>query len=164
MQRQNTSPEIYQCFIQPGQVAYSRDPSLICAVCGNGVLVFLRDKVKRIGGVAHCVFPKSSPWKKSTNYHADVAIYSLVSSLRIFNVRRWDVEAQLFGGGHSRGYEKRRAEKVVQTARQILKKLEIDVVSHDTGGRLGRKIIFHTGSGEVIVQKTPHVRQQDWIP
>ncbi len=160
----NSTLSYYRCYIQPGQIAYSYDPSLICAVCGNGVLVMIRDRMKRVGGVAHCIYPKRVFWDKPTNYHADIAIASLVNRLKGCHLvsRYW--EAQLFGGGNYHGYEEKRAEKVLKRVRNVLKKYAIRIVSEDVGGAMGRKVIFNTLSGEVIVHKTRKIRKTDWTP
>ncbi|MCB9748361.1 MAG: chemotaxis protein CheD [Candidatus Omnitrophica bacterium] len=160
--RQNL--ELYKCFIQAGQLAFSKDPSLICAVCGNGVLITLRDRIQKVGGVVHCIYPQSYRWSKPTNYHVDIAIYSLFSNLKNYNVIHRNLEAQLLGGGHLRGLNKKRAEKVIKGVRKILGKHNINIVSEDVGGNLGRKIIFNTESGELVIHKTRQIRKTDWMP
>ncbi len=164
MSNTNKKLEYYNCFIQPGQVVYSQDPSLICAVCGNGVVIVLHDRIKKIGGAVHCVYPKLGRGQRASNYHVDSAITSLVQSLKSLKASARSLEAQLFGGGCYRGYEKKRAEKVVLRVRKILKGLKINIVSEDIGGVLGRKVVFNTRSGEVVVHKTRKVRKTDWMP
>lgn len=166
MQTKNsqTKIEYYNCFIQPGQFVFSQDPSWIYAVCGNGVLIILRDKFQCIGGVAHCVFPKRRYRQQPTNYHIDVAIPSLIKNLQSYNTLSHNLEAQLFGGGHLCGYEKKRAEQVVKQVKKILKRKKISIVSEDVGGSLGRKVVFNTHSGEVFVHKTQKIRKTDWMP
>jgi len=160
----NTNIDYYNCFIQAGQLAFSREPSWIYAVCGNGVLVILRDRFQKVGGMAHCVFPKLRFKERPTNYHTDIAVNSLIRSLRAFNSTHRNLEAQLFGGGHLYGHEKRRAEQVIKRVRRILKKRRINIISEDVGGILGRKVVFNTHSGEVMVYKTRQVRRTDWKP
>jgi len=164
LSKQHNKLEYYNCFIQPGQVVYSQDPSLICAVCGNGVVVVIYDRIKNIGGAVHCIYPKLKKNQRPTNYHVDNAINSLVASLKVLKASGRTLEAQLFGGGCFRGYEKKRAEQVIRKIRRVLKKLKIEVISEDLGGVLGRKIVFNTYSGEVIVHKTRKVRKTDWMP
>jgi chemotaxis protein CheD len=40
----------------------------------------------------------------------------------------------------------------------------IRVVSEDTGGEKGRKIVFNTGTNEVAVLKVDRLRKGDWYP
>ena len=154
----------YNCTIQPGQLAYSKSPTLIGAVCGNGILVVICDRIKKIGGIAHCIYPKRKFSESPSNLFAETAIQSLVRSLRLHQSRSHNMEAQIFGGGHRFNYKKGRAENVIKRARKTLKKLDINIVSEDTGGCIGRKIIFNTYSGEILVNRTRNVRRTDWIP
>lgn len=160
----NTNLDNHNCFIQAGQLAFSKDPSWIYSVCGNGVLVVLRDRFHKIGGVAHCVFPKIRFQEQPTNYHTDIALHSLIKNLQRYDSSLHHLEAQLLGGGHYFGHEKRRAERVIKRVRKILKKRKINIVSEDVGGSVGRKVIFNTHSGEVIVYKTNKIRRTDWRP
>ena len=59
------------CVVQAGHLAYSEDPAFLCAICGNGVVVTMRDRLLHIGGMAHVVYPKLDPETKPTNFHVD---------------------------------------------------------------------------------------------
>ena len=160
----NKQLETQNCYIQAGQLAFSKDPSWIYSVCGNGVLVILRDRFRKVGGIAHCVFPKIRFKERPTNFHTDTAIQSLINSLQVYDSTAHNLEAQVLGGGHYFGHEKHRAEQVIKRVRKVLRKRKINIISEDIGGSLGRKVIFNTHSGEVIVYKTRKVRRTDWRP
>lgn len=160
----DTNIDYYNCFVKPGYLAYAKDPSLIYSVCGNGVIVILHDRLKKIGGMAHCIYPKVKFSEKATNYHADAAISSLVRAMTKNGLSQTlQLDAHVFGGG-SRGYAQDRAQKAIKRVRRILNKYHIRVVSEDVGGNLGRKILFNTQSGEVLILKTDKVRRTDWTP
>jgi chemotaxis protein CheD len=156
----------YQCIINPGYLVVSKEPTLLCSVCGSGVIVVIWDKIKRSGGMAHCVYPKVKWGERATNYHADIAIPSLLRQMFSFSSSGYSLEAQIFGGGDSTGagFARKRAAQVLKSVRGLLKKSRINVVSEDVGGSLGRKVMFNTHSGDVIVIKTKKVRQADWAP
>lgn len=156
--------EYSNCVVQPGYLAVCSDPTMISVVCGNGVVVFLRDRIKKIGGVAHYIYPRTERRGRPSNYHAEVAIKSLVRCLLNAKANATNFEALLFGGGHLRGYAKKRADQTVKNSRKILRRLNIQIVSEDCGGSLGRKIVFNSYSGEVIVLKTRNIRRTDWVP
>ena len=80
----------------------------------------------------------------------------------MLNSHSRDMEAQLFGAGSLYGDSARRRQRVTRTIKKILRHFEIAVVSEDIGGRIGRKIIFDTYSGDVLVLKTNKVRRGDW--
>lgn len=162
--RANRQLEHGRCVIRPGYLAISRDPSVIFSVCGCGVVIVLRDRIKRVGGLAFCLFSQPSWGQKKTNYFADVAVTSLVKSLLGYDCCLEDMEAQLFGGASLSPQQLRRAEKIVEVCRKTLKQFRVNVVSQDVGGSLGRKIFFNTHSGETAVLKTRDIRKSDWVP
>jgi chemotaxis protein CheD len=45
-----------------------------------------------------------------------------------------------------------------------LKSHRIAVVSEDTGGNMGRKVVYHTQRNEAVVYKVNNLRQGDWYP
>jgi chemotaxis protein CheD len=159
----STELEPYNCIIQPGHLAFSQAPSMIFTVCGNGLVVTMRDKLKGTGGIAHCIYPNPAAGEKPTHYHADVALRSL---LKVFksSLDSGRLEAQIIGGGHYKGINRARAEKTALAVKKILKKKKINIVSEDVGGVLGRKIVFNTSTGETMVFKTNRIRRTDWLP
>lgn len=153
-----------KCIVDPKYIAIAPDPALIASVCGNSIVVFVRDKIRRIGGVAHYIYPKQTRKHKASNYYANVAIQSLIQCMINHNAYMYSLEAHLFGGGSLRGYARDRANKTIKITRNILKKLKIDIISEDIGGSVGRKVLINTHSGEVVVYKTHRIRDTDWAP
>jgi len=157
--------ENLSCIVQAGHLAYSEDPAFLCAICGNGVVVTVRDRLLCIGGMIHVVYPKSEPEDRPTNFHVDTALGSLFKVLSdLGSSSNNDREAQIFGGGHQNGLGKKRAEDCVRKIRKIFKDKKIKIVSEDIGGSLGRKIIFNTYTGETAAIKTSRIRRMDWLP
>ena len=156
--------EYERCVIKPGYLAISPAPSVIFSVCGCGVVIVLRDRIKRVGGLAFCLFPRPRWGQKRTNYFADVAVTSLVKSLLGCDCYPEDMEAQLFGGASLNPWQRHRAAKVVKACRKTLQQFRINIASEDVGGNLGRKIVFNTHSGETAVLKTRKIRKSDWVP
>jgi chemotaxis protein CheD len=145
----------------PGYLAVSPHPALLYSVCANGVIVTIWDRVMRIGGMAHCMYPSVGREEKSATYYADFAVPQVIRKMMEFKGRF--MVAQLLGGSHMHGERMcRRTLKLVATIRKILKQNDIRIVSEDLGGRLGRKIVFDTYSGDVMVLKTKNIRKTDW--
>lgn len=158
-------PERSSCIVQAGHLAYSEDQAFIGAVCGNGVVITLRDKHLCMGGMAHVVYPKLDAKSRPTHFYVDCALHSLIKILAdLGNISGHDLEAQIFGGGHQDGLGKKRAEDCVKEIRKILKTKKIKIIFEDVGGILGRKIIFNTNNGETAAIKTDKIRRMDWVP
>ena len=158
------NPALYKCIIQAGYIAYSIEPSYLCGVCGNGVLVTIHDPIKKTGGIAHCVYPKLKLHQKPTNYHANIAVISLFKKLNQHKKLSNKIEAQLFGGGNLNNIKKDRAVELVGDIKNILNKYKVKIISEDIGGNMGRKVILNTHSGECIIHKTKKIRRTDWMP
>jgi chemotaxis protein CheD len=77
---------------------------------------------------------------------------------------RTDLEAQIFGGAvGGKGFDERLGTRNVEVARRMLTRKGIAVVSEDTGGQRGRKVVFDLATGEVAVFKVRKIRDTDWI-
>lgn len=157
-------PQYCTCVISPGYIAVCTEPTLLYSVSGNGVVVTLWDRARRVGGMAQCIFPSRSAREKKENYSIDVALPQMIAALCAGGYGIQFLEAQLFGGASAGGYCVKRALKALAVARKILKRRGIPIVSEDTGGVLGRKIVFNTRSGDVVVIKTKNIRKTDWAP
>jgi chemotaxis protein CheD len=114
--------------------------------------------------MAHCIFPETPFRQRATNYHADTALPLLIREFLNHTNYAYSLEAQIFGGGSLREVSRDTASKTVKAARKILRKFDIAVTSEDTGGAVGRKIMFNTFSGDAIVLKTKNIRLSDWAP
>lgn len=160
----NTKIQKYTCVISPGYIAINDKPSFFCSVCGSGVVVTVWDRVKRNGGIVHCVFPRRRRMERSTNYHADIAIPRLISQLLLYKSQLRDLEAQVFGGGNPAFFPRTQSLRLIKATRRELNRFRINIVSEDLGGNIGRKVIFDTYSGDVMVLKTKSIRKSDWAP
>jgi chemotaxis protein CheD len=113
------------------------------------------------GGLCHF----DQPWGKGKDLntrHANGAILSLARRLKDMGARRQQLDAQIIGGACRLHSNFCHADQCVKMAKRILKKFNIPIVSTDTGGRFGRKVIFNPKSGEVAVVKTQKLRASDW--
>lgn len=79
---------------------------------------------------------------------------------------RTDIIAQIYGGAVKEKSEKPDlGTQNVETARKVLKKKDIAIISEDVGGMMGRKIAFDIKTGQVAVLKVHeyNIRDTDWI-
>ncbi len=156
--------EPFHYHLRPGYIFVNSDPSLISAIVGSGVAVCLWDRVLGIGGMSHFRYPRPHRRDKSTSKFGAVAVATLIKMLLKMGARKENLEAQLFGGGHRYAYAKDIGRKNVKTAKRILKKSRIPIISEDIGGRQSRRVLYHTRTNEVLCMKTAKTRQGDWHP
>ncbi|MCX5854691.1 MAG: chemotaxis protein CheD [Deltaproteobacteria bacterium] len=151
--------------LPPGHIYVGHEPSLIWTVLGSCVAVSLWDSLKLIGGMVHFLYPLTADSRKSTAEYGNVAVRCLVKMFLDDGALEENLRAQIFGGAISDTADCAKiAQENLQMARMILKRHHIAVASEDTGGHMGRKIVYNTGSNETIVYKVNAIRQADWYP
>jgi len=151
---------IRRLFLQNGQFIIATTPVLISTVLGSCVAVCLWDRRTRIGGMNHYLLPgthEDSPGNADRGY---TSVRMLIRALLNRGADKAHLEAKIFGGcnalyQHNDLYEI--GKRNVDIARKILNEHDIAIVAADTGGALGRKIAFNTGTGKVrmrLLRKT----------
>lgn len=152
-------------FLEPGFVCLPGEPVCLCVVVSSGVAVTMFDREKKRGGVGHYVYPYREKSAESTPVYACPSLVSLVRMLEESGSKLNNVEAWMYGGAanpEAPGYVENLAETNIRVGRELLEKLGVTLAGEDTGGRQGRKIVFHTGTGESVVAKVERLRQTDW--
>lgn len=149
--------------LEPGYVYVNAQGAVIRTVVGSCVTVCLWDTQRRLGGMNHFMYPIAGKTDKRTVVYGDVAMPVLIRLMKDFGSDREKLVAQLYGGGCQFGDEKRGVgPKNVDVARSILEEFRIPLITQDTGGRMGRKILFDTATGEAAVLKVHALRRDDW--
>ena len=158
----NANIELFNYMHQPGYILVSKEPAVISTVLGSCVSVALYDKYQKIGGMNHYKLPISVNGE-STAVFGGPAIYKLIQLLVEKKSRVENLMAQIFGGAFNPLYTQNNiGAENVEIAYKVLKKFNIPVISADTGGELGRKIVFNTFTGEAIIAKVEKLREEDW--
>lgn len=150
-----------------GCVCLPSRPMRLCAVVGAGAVVTVWDRRLERGGMTHYARPYREPGGRSTAVYAAPAIVALVRMLLDSGSSTEDLETHLFGGAansEAEGFLPGLAEDNIRVGMEILEKLRIVRVQVDVGGSRGRKVVFHTGTGEVILAKVERIRSSDWYP
>jgi chemotaxis protein CheD len=163
--RNGKGQPLMECYLPPGHVHLAQEASLIWTVLGSCVAVALWDSQKRMGGMSHFLYPLTADKSKATAQYGNVAVRYLVKMFLDNGAEEADLKAQLFGGAQSESEDGSRiAKENLQMARLILKKYHIAVISEDTGGLMGRKLVYNTQNNEAIVYKVNTIRGCDWYP
>lgn len=150
-------------FVEPGYIYFSKKPAMLRAVVGTCVAVCLWDTRLRRGGMNHFLMPKVLDQDRATPRYGNVAVAALVRIMEEAGSKREHLIAQILGGGAPPGSPPHHlGEQNVAAAREALARKRIVIVSEDTGGMLGRKIVFDTGTGELAVLKVHQIRDSDW--
>jgi chemotaxis protein CheD len=150
--------------LKPGYIYFSRQISIIRTVVGSCVAVCLWDKMLKFGGMNHFLYPVINEKSKATAQYGNVATTALVRLMHEAGSEMGNLVAQIFGGGYMESTgAKSLGDENILIAREILLRRGIKVASEDVGGTLGRKIVFDTSTGHVVVFKVHEIRKTDWL-
>ena len=160
-------PQLQEYFLNPGYIYVPAVPTLISTVLGSSVAVCLWDKKRVCGGMNHFLFPTTRDPAQATALYGNVSTRALVRFFLEAGSRVNHLEAQIFGGADPPD-NALEAVKVgrenVAVARNTLMRSKVRIVSEDTGGSKGRKLVFNNLTNEVLVIRVDTLRQADWYP
>jgi len=148
--------------VMPGEFYCSSEYEILSALLGSCVAICLWDRGRQVGGMNHFVLPRAPQGEACARY-GDVAIACLVDRLMRLGARTETTQAKVFGGADvlTFGSQQSIGAANVAMALDYLRDYGISVAARRTGGKRGRLITFHTGTGEVLVRPIPvsHVIQ-----
>jgi chemotaxis protein CheD len=68
----------------------------------------------------------------------------------------------LEGGGENPNFPSPIGNQNAELAEKLVKENRVEILTQDVSGQFGRKVIFNSGSGEILVYKINDVRREDW--
>jgi len=165
MKKHSDTPAVMDYFLRPGFIYLPEKPTVISTVLGSSVSVGLYDKRLKTGGMYHFLFPRANAGEKATALYGNIAVPVLIKMMMENGSQRAHLEAQIFGGAfNTEASAMDIGRDNFRTARQILDRKRIRVVSEDVGGSIGRKVVFNTNSYEIGILKVNRLRDSDWYP
>ncbi len=159
--------EIVPITILAGQVQLARSSgnmstNFMRTVVGSGVSVCVWDKVQLSGVMSNFLYPKQRPGDSTTPMFGTVSTQKAISLLDRSGSKRENLIAQIVGGARGGDIWDKTGFENITVARKVLHEHRIPIYSEDTGGRLGRKIVFNVQNGNVAIVKVHNLRDSDW--
>ncbi len=143
-------------FLYPGYIFAQKEKCSVVTVLGSCVSVCLWDPVLRIGGMNHYMLALWNGEGLPSPKYGNIAIEKLIEKMLRLGSRKADLTAKVFGGGEvleSSNGILNISRRNIDLAKNILQKEQIPVVASDVGGHQGRKLVFNTETGSVLVRK-----------
>ncbi len=151
----NNSP-VKKHYLFPGAIFAAADAHLVTTVLGSCISVCLWDPVNRLGGINHYLLPLWNGEGLPTPRYGNVAIPRLIEKLRGFGADPKKLEAKVFGGSalwHKAEGLMSIGDRNFELAHDLLGEAGIPIVKADVGGNRGRKIIYDTAEGAVLLRR-----------
>ncbi len=144
-------------YLRPGELCFQEQPAVVSTVLGSCVSVTLFSPRRSVGAICHALLPLSRgcPELKYVDHAVDV----MLQRFQHKGIRRDEIQAKLFGGsdmfnGPEAGLRQPSVgHQNVLAAREVLDRAGIPLLAQDVRGAQGRKILFHTHTGEVYLKR-----------
>jgi len=152
--------EIPQHYLYPATLFASREPHNIMTVLGSCVSLCLWDPVLRIGGMNHFMLPLWNGEGLASPKYGNIANEKLLEKMLSLGSKQANLRAKIFGGGEvieSSIQQFKIGERNAALIMEFIEEYRIQVLGKSLGGKLGRKIIFNSQTGEVLhkfIEKT----------
>jgi chemotaxis protein CheD len=146
-------------YLFPGTIFAHKEQHLVTTVLGSCVAVCLWHPGSGIGGINHYLLPLWNGEGLPTPKYGNIAITRLIEKIRQLT-GKGELVAKVFGGASMWARTEGAlavGERNVELAFRLLAEENIQVVSQDVWGEMGRKIIFDTKTGSVLLRRNPNV-------
>ena len=144
-------------YLYPGSIFVHSEPHLVTTILGSCVAVCLWDSAAKIGGINHYLLPLWNGEGLPTPKYGNIAITRLIEKILVLpGCQRGHLVAKIFGGASlwgKGGGILAVGERNCELARDLLQKHNIPIKASDLGGRVGRKLVFNTLDGSVLVRR-----------
>jgi chemotaxis protein CheD len=141
-------------YLYPSALFAPARPHIVTTILGTCVAVCLWDRKLKRGGINHYMLPLWNGEGLASPKYGNIAIEKLVEKMLSRGSRREDLVAKVFGGKDQTDknsmFDIGRRNALL--AEEMLKEYRIELIAKSLGGPSGRKILFHTGSGEVMLK------------
>ena len=160
-------PQLREYLLTSGYIYVPLAPTLISTVLGSCVAVTLWDRKRQYCGMNHFLYPSAEDPRQATARFGNAATAALIRMFMEEGSRKEDIEAQIFGGACAPdcvASSRKVSQQNIAVARSVLRKSRILIVSEDVGGQRGRKLVFNSLTGEVVIIRVERIRESDWHP
>ncbi|BCA80672.1 chemotaxis protein CheD [Desulfuromonas sp. AOP6] len=143
-------------FLMPAELLILSEPALVSTILGSCVAVTFFHKRTGLAAICHALLPSSTT--EDCFKFVNCALAHMLDQFESRKILRREIEVKVFGGadvlatsgGFSGGTV---GTKNIRAAFDFIKGAGLRVASSDTGGKQGRKILFHSHTGEVWLKR-----------
>ncbi len=139
-------------FVLPGELAVTRQPTIISTLLGSCVSICLYNKKTGTAGMNHFMLPTGERGDEMKNKYGDIAIQKLVEMMKKLGSNTFDLEAHIYGGGNVVGHLSAGegvGKRNIAMADKMMANYNIKVRTRKVGGDNGRKLFFDTSTGTI---------------
>ena len=146
--------------LTPGEYYVSQNLEVISTILGSCISTCIFDVTNKIGGMNHFMLPDQidpdNLLYTKTGRYGMYAMELLIGDLIKMGAERKHLKAKIFGGSNVvnfRNLEGNIPNSSIQFTKKFLEMEQIPLLAMDVGGSVGRKILFFTDTGTVLLKK-----------
>lgn len=144
--------EVGKYYLFPSAIFAEKEAYVVDTILGSCVAVCLFDQKIKIGGINHYMLPLWNGEGLASPKYGNIAIEKLIEKMLRNGATKENMIAKIFGGACQTSNTINVGSKNIQIAREQLAQHTIKIVAEDVGGSVGRKIIYDTGTGKVLMK------------
>ncbi len=140
-------------YLLPGEIFSSKKPHIVDTILGSCIAIFLWDPLMLCASINHYMLPSGNKESSTSYKYGNVAIPEIIHRMMKMGSTKNNIQAKIFGGSeiaHSNSAFNIGRRNIV-LAQDLLKMEQIPIVSFSVGGPHGRKVIFNSTTGEVLI-------------
>lgn len=158
----DTRIEYQKLYLKPGELCVSQAPVLVTTILGSCVSVTMHHPMSGVAAICHAVQPACTkppgecPNRCPKRYHyVACVIPEMIHHMEALGAKTEELTVKLFGGGAvlTTSTQQSIGRQNINAARSALDALGLTPKVHQVGGHRGRKLIFNTHTGEVMLKK-----------
>ncbi|HEY3277244.1 MAG TPA: chemotaxis protein CheD [Syntrophorhabdaceae bacterium] len=147
-------------YLKPGELVVATEPTIVSTVLGSCISVTMYHPRFRIGVMCHAMLPKGEAASGPAAFrYADLSILYMVDWFTTRGIKRNEIEVKLFGGSDvltsisGDGAPATVGAQNVRVALETIKKEKLMLLAEDVRGEAGRKILFDTHTGHILLKR-----------
>ena len=155
-------PDLPVIFLKPGELYLGEEPTVVTTILGSCVSLIFFHPPYRLGAICHALLPTAAHQEKSFRF-VDRAFFWMLEQFQARGIATSQIKVKLFGGADVLECFQGTCRKVtigqqnINQASELVKAHGLKVQASDLGGTLGRKILFYTHTGEVLLKRVERV-------
>lgn len=143
-------------FLKPGELYIGKEPAVVSTILGSCVSITMFSAKLGAGGICHALLPRKFAFRKRRHdfHYVDKSVLYMLGEFKKMGAEANEIEVKIFGGAGIAGasYRKSVGKANVEMAFNTVKDYDLKVLTWNLGGTSGRKIIFFTHTGRVLLR------------
>jgi len=144
--------ELKKHYLYPSALFAEKESYLVDTILGSCVAVCLFDTKLMIGGINHYMLPLWNGDGLASPKFGNIAIEKLIEKMLKNGANKVNIVSKVFGGANQMYSSMNIGERNIDIAKEILAAHNIKILAENTGGLIGRKLKYNTGTGQVMMK------------